>query len=60
MLATSILLPCRAEKSRDFAVKIGVFSTNRAHKKPSFAKREPGGRQPREVALTALANGYEN
>jgi hypothetical protein len=60
MFATSILLPCGAKKSRDFALKTAGFSTYRASKQPSFAKCEPAGRQPREVALTALANGYEN
>ena len=57
MFATSILLPCVAEKSREFWPKIAEFLPTRADKRPSFAKRETA---PREVALTATANGYEN
>jgi len=40
---TSILLPCGAKKSRAFALKTAEFSTKRADKQPSFAKRETGG-----------------
>ena len=59
MFATSILLPCAAEKSREIRPRTAEFCPPCAGNQPSFANA-PTGRQPREVPLTVTANGYRN
>ena len=59
MFATSILLPCAAEKSREIRPRTAEFCPSRAGNQPSFANT-PTGRQPLAVPLTVTANGYRN